>query len=113
VNPADHLDVALRVTGVLDDLGIAHTIGGSIASSIAGEPRSTIDIDIVAALDEPHVDRFVAALGDEFYVDEVTLRRAITDRATANLIHQDTSRSTCSSPAGPRLMRSSSRGAWR
>jgi hypothetical protein len=35
--------------GALDALGIVHTIGGSIASSIAGEPRSTIDIDIVAA----------------------------------------------------------------
>jgi hypothetical protein len=28
------------VTRALDALGIVHTIGGSIASSIAGEPRS-------------------------------------------------------------------------
>jgi len=31
--------VAIVVARVLDALGIVHTIGGSIASSIAGEPR--------------------------------------------------------------------------
>jgi hypothetical protein len=41
--------------GALDALGIVHTIGDSIASSIAGEPRSTIDIDIVAAVRESDV----------------------------------------------------------
>ena len=91
MKPADHLDVALRVTGVLDELGIAHTIGGSIASSIAGEPRSTVDIDVIAALEDRHVDQLLTALGGEFYVDEGALRRAIRDRTTANLIHQDTS----------------------
>ena len=29
-----------------------HTVGGSIASSFAGEPRSTVDIDIVAAIED-------------------------------------------------------------
>lgn len=48
----DPIDVALKVTSVLDALGVGHTIGGSIASSIAGEPRSTIDIDVIAALEE-------------------------------------------------------------
>ena len=38
---------------VLEALGILHTIGGSIATSIAGEPRSTVAIDVVAAHDRP------------------------------------------------------------
>jgi hypothetical protein len=50
--PVDPIAVALAVTRALDALGIVHTIGGSIAGSIAGEPRSTIDIHVVAALRE-------------------------------------------------------------
>lgn len=65
----DPLDVALLVTRALDELGVTHTIGGSIASSVAGEPRSTIDIDIVAALDERHVAPFASRLAADFYVD--------------------------------------------
>jgi hypothetical protein len=42
-------------------------VGGSIASSFSGEPRSTIDIDIVAALEEQHVAALVSRLGSEFY----------------------------------------------
>jgi hypothetical protein len=67
-----------------------HTTGGSIASSIAGEPRSTVDIDLVVALDEAHVSALVAALSPEFYVDEHALRRAVRERGIANLIHQPT-----------------------
>ena len=87
----DPIDVALRVTGVLDALGVAHTIGGSIASSIAGEPRSTIDIDVIAALEERHIRQLIEALEDEFYLDETALTRAVRERSTANLIHHDTS----------------------
>lgn len=63
-------------------------MGGSIASSFAGEPRSTIDIDIVAALEAHHVSQLVAALSSEFYVDEDALRRAVRERSSTNLIHQ-------------------------
>lgn len=87
---ADPLDVALRVTAVLDALGVQHTIGGSVASSLAGEPRSTLDIDIVAAIDASHVTGIVSALSGEFYVDEGALRRAVQTRGTVNLIHQAT-----------------------
>ncbi len=86
----DPFAVALTVVRALDALGIASTIGGSIASSFAGEPRSTIDIDIVVALDERHIPALVAALSPEFYVDGDALQRAVRARTSANLIHQDT-----------------------
>jgi hypothetical protein len=41
------VSLALLVVRELDALDILHTINGSIASSIAGEPRSTVAIDIV------------------------------------------------------------------
>jgi hypothetical protein len=86
----DPIETALLVVRQLDALGIPHTIGGSIASSFAGEPRSTVDIDIVVALEERHVDALVAALSAEFYIDADALRRAIRTRSSANLIHQAT-----------------------
>ena len=86
----DPLETALLVARHLDGLGIRHTVGGSIAASFAGEPRSTVDIDIVAAIEEPHVDPLVAALAPEFYVDTEALRRAVRARSSTNLIHQST-----------------------
>jgi len=86
----DPYDVALAVVRVLDDLDIASTIGGSIASSFAGEPRSTIDIDIVAAVEDRHVTPLAAALAPAFYVDEDAIRRAVHTRSSANVIHHAT-----------------------
>ena len=86
----DAYEVVLAVTRALDALGVASTVGGSIASSFAGEPRSTIDIDVVAALEEHHVAGLVSRLGSDFYADEDALRRAVRTRTSANLIHQRT-----------------------
>ena len=90
IAPIDPIAIALAVTRVLDSLGILHTIGGSIASSIAGEPRSSIDIDVVAALHDVDVQPLVAALSEDFYVDSEALQRAIRECSSANLIHQAT-----------------------
>ena len=89
-SPIDPIAVAVLIAERLDALGIVHTIGGSIASAFAGEPRSTADIDLVAAIGDDHVAAVVAALSADFYLDEEALRRAVRDRGTVNLIHQDT-----------------------
>ena len=85
----DPIAVALAVVRVLDELGVVSTVGGSIASSFAGEPRSTIDIDLVAAIEEEHVAPLVAALSGAFYVEAGLLRHAVRTRTSANLIHQE------------------------
>jgi hypothetical protein len=36
---------------LLEELAVPHALGGSSASSLIGEPRSTTDIDIAVALD--------------------------------------------------------------
>jgi hypothetical protein len=86
----DPIETALLVIRALDALGIANTIGGSIASSFAGEPRASIDIDIVAAIEERHVGALVAALDADFHLDEAALRRAVAARSSANAIHRTT-----------------------
>lgn len=86
----DPIAVALRVVQVLDSLDVASTVGGSIAASFAGEPRSTLDIDIVVSLTLQQVPAVVAALRGEFYVDQQALAQAVRRRSSTNLIHDET-----------------------
>jgi hypothetical protein len=87
----DPLHVALVVADALEQCGLRYLVGGSLASSVSGEPRSTLDVDLVVEMTEDDVAPLVAALGDRFYVDERAVRRAIRARSSVNLIHQGTS----------------------
>ena len=87
----DPIAVALRVADLFETLGLRYTIGGSLASSLSGEPRSTLDVDMVVAIQEADIAPLVAALATDFYVNEKALRRAVRERSSANLIHQETS----------------------
>lgn len=88
---AEPIQVALYVADALESCGISYLVGGSVASSITGEPRSTLDVDLVVDMSVRQVEPFVMALGDEFYADSDSLRRAIREKKSANLIHQVTS----------------------
>jgi len=88
---ADPIQVALRVATALESCGIRYVLGGSLASSISGEPRSTLDVDLVVAMADRHVQPFVEALGADFYADADALRRAIETRSSANVIHYSSS----------------------
>lgn len=87
----DAIDVALEVAAALEACGARYLVGGSLASSFSGEPRSTLDVDLVVDLAEEHVESFVAALGDAFHADAVALRRAVREKSSTNLIHMPTS----------------------
>ncbi len=78
------------LVATLERLSIAYRIGGSVASSALGVPRSTIDVDLECAIENEHVVAFVAALKDSFYVDEGMIRDAIARRASFNLIFLET-----------------------
>lgn len=86
----DLLDVALVMTGALERCGIAHFLGGSLASAFHGQPRATNDVDLVADLSELDAPRLVAALGPEFDADEGALRRAARERGAWNAIYLPT-----------------------
>ena len=87
----DPIKVALRVADVLEGCGVAYVVGGSVASSISGEPRSTLDVDMVVELSASDVEPLLAALGDDFYADGEALGRAVETKTCANLIHLPTS----------------------
>lgn len=83
----DAVDVALRVADALERAGVAYFVGGSFASSMQGEPRSTNDIDLVVDLAEERVGAVAAALGPDFEVDADALRRAARERGSWNVFH--------------------------
>ena len=82
--------VTLRVIEALEQLQISYLIGGSLASALHGEPRSTVDADIVADLRLDHAAPLAQALTQEFYVAEETIREAIQTRRSFNVIHLNT-----------------------
>ena len=75
------------VVEALTSLGVAYRVGGSVASSALGVPRSTLDADIVCDITEPLVDQLVTRLQGEYYVDAEMIRDAIRRRSSFNLIH--------------------------
>ena len=87
---AEPIQVALKVGGTFDTLGIPWIVGGSVASSIHGIPRATQDIDLVADIRRVHAKRLADALEAEFYVDEDAILDAVLRRASFNLVHLDT-----------------------
>jgi len=86
----DPLPALTPVVEMLERLGVAYCIGGSLASSAHGFPRSTNDADVVADLQERHVKPLVTALIDAYYVDEDVARDAVQRRVSFNLIHLET-----------------------
>lgn len=77
------LDVALRVAQALTNVGVEYFVGGSVASSLHGEPRATNDIDIVVDWSPSHIVPLTSELGDDFEVDQDMLRSAIEHRSTS------------------------------
>jgi hypothetical protein len=88
VSGSEHVDeyeVALRVARALEAVGVEYTLGGSLASSLQGDPRSTNDVDFAVRLEERHVELLAATLGDDFDLDEQALREAIRSRGSYNI----------------------------
>ena len=89
--PADALVAMMPVISQFERLGIDYYVGGSIASSLCGVGRSTLDVDIVADMAEKQVDLFVQSLRATYYIDGNMIREAIRRRSCFNLIHLTTS----------------------
>jgi hypothetical protein len=82
--------ITLLVTKTLEQIGIPYAVGGSLASSLHGVMRSTLDVDIVADMKLEHIQPLVAALSKEFYADDEMMKDAIEHHSSFNLIHYET-----------------------
>jgi hypothetical protein len=78
------------VVAIFDELSIPYYIGGSIASSIYGIARATMDIDIIADIKIHHIPYMKQNLEAQYYIDQDMIKEAIDKRSSFNLIHLET-----------------------
>jgi len=87
MSPLDHV---VAVGRLLDSVGVPWVLGGSLASSIVGEPRTTVDVDIAVLFDRADVERLVALFESDYYVSLDMVRDAVERGSSFNLLHHDT-----------------------
>jgi len=75
------------VADALHALGVPFFIGGSLASSVHGIARPSLDAAVVAALEPEHVDPLVTRLAEAYYIPIERLRTAAAAHTSCNLIH--------------------------
>jgi hypothetical protein len=85
-------DLLASMADRLEAASIEYMVVGSLASSFHGEPRTTLDIDIVIDPTAESLRRFVDSLprGD-YYVDENAAAEAFQRRSSFNVIELATS----------------------
>jgi hypothetical protein len=80
-------DTLREITAALNRVGIRYAIGGSIASSARSVWRTTMDVDLVAAIAPAQVEAFVQSLGKDWYADVDEVRKSIAAGRSFNVIH--------------------------
>lgn len=79
--------MALDIGTRLDLLDVAWLIGGSLASSVHGEPRSTQDVDMVVDLRTRHVKPLWESLRRDYYADAHEMQVAVKEATSFNAVH--------------------------
>ncbi len=76
---------------VLERLGVPYMVVGGFAAILHGEPRLTIDVDIVVDMKPEHIGPFVAAFPiPDYYVSEEGIRDSLQRRYPFNVIQPAT-----------------------
>ncbi len=86
----DIIQAIQPVAAAFEKLAIPYYIGGSIASSIYGIARATMDVDIVADMQVHHISALKQLLENEYYIDENMMEQAANSVSSFNLIHLKT-----------------------
>jgi hypothetical protein len=84
-----NLDVLEETLAVFTRLGIAHALGGSMASSLHGVPRFTLDADVAAEPFPDKIAEFAASFPPPYYVSAESIHDAHRDSASFNIIHTE------------------------
>jgi hypothetical protein len=72
------------MAGIFDELGVRYALGGSMASSLLGEPRSTVDVDMDVEMDVVSGEALLERMDPEFYVPVDSVRSALRQRTSFN-----------------------------
>ena len=85
------VELLRRFAQPINQLAIPYMATGAVAAIVYGEPRLTLDLDLVLRLSPPDVTRFAAAYGPgEFYVPPIEVLREEAGRKVNghfNLLH--------------------------
>lgn len=82
------IEVARQLAGTLDALGIRYVVAGSVASTLHGRPRSTLDVDFVLQLEPGRAADLERALEPEFWVSPGCIVEAAQLHSQCNAIHR-------------------------
>ena len=77
-------DTLREITAPLNRVGIRYAIGGSLASSARSIWRTTLDVDIIAAIAPAQAEAFVQALGKDWYADVDEVRGSLATGRSFN-----------------------------
>lgn len=78
------------VVAAFEAADVAYMVTGSVASAAYGEPRYTIDIDLVANLRESQIPALAEQFPEAtFYFDAQMARDAIRRRSQFNILHPE------------------------
>jgi len=80
------LELVRQVAAILEALDIPYAVGGSMASSLIGEPRSTVDVDIAVRLEREAGAAFLDRANAKFYVPLDAARAAIASHSSFSLV---------------------------
>lgn len=76
---------------MLERLNIPYMVAGGFAAIFYGEPRLTIDVDIVADIKVQHLEAFIQAFpSPDYYLSEEAMRDSLRRRFPFNIIQTTT-----------------------
>lgn len=80
------MSYSATIADILEQLKIPYFVGGSLSSTLLGEPRSTQDIDLIVDLKIDSIPLFINAFTPRFYLSEVAIQEGIKNQSLFNLI---------------------------
>jgi hypothetical protein len=80
-------DALLPVVDALVAPEVLYYVGGSVASSVTGVARATLDADLVTTLRLEHAEPLAALLLPHYYVDVEMIQNAVRHSSSFNVIH--------------------------
>lgn len=69
MNPPEIVATLAPVAEAFELQGIGYYVGGSVASSVHGVPRASLDVDLLAELRPENVEPFCRRLEGAYYLD--------------------------------------------
>jgi trehalose/maltose hydrolase-like predicted phosphorylase len=81
------LDVLRDVAQRLEAEQISYMLTGSLAMNYYAQPRMTRDIDLIIEIGNNEIGTFLRAFESDYYVNRVSIGKAIAQRSMFNLIH--------------------------